>query len=331
MLIMKKNTHHTDLVVGKVAAQPGTRMDGHFKVGTMPDGTAVRLPIVLINGKHPGKVLYLQAISDGDELNGIAVVHKIIQTITPEQLHGKIIAVPIVNFHAFHAKQAFSPVDNRKMNRCFPGRRDGTSSERIAYHLFQQAVQQADYCIDLHQGGVQPMIDEVRVRVDEKHTRHGACLELARVFGIGYILDQKGPKGQLAQAAPEVGIPTIDPELGGTHGWDAASIEKGVRGVLNVLQYYNFIAGTPEIPEQQTVVKKFVPILSNEGGFIYYRAELYEQLTAAQPVADICDVFGTVRETITSPVDGIFWSKSIYPMVASGGTIGKIGTPIGYL
>ena len=122
---MKTKTHRTRFVVGKVAAQPGTRMEGHLEVGTMPDGTAVRLPIVLINGNHPGKTLYIQAISDGDELNGIAVVHKILQTITPEQLHGKIIAVPIVNFHAFHAKQALSPVDNRKMNRCFPGRRNG--------------------------------------------------------------------------------------------------------------------------------------------------------------------------------------------------------------
>ena len=217
------------------------------------------------------------------------------------------------------------------MNRCFPGRRDGTSSERIAYHLFHHAVQQADYCLDLHQGGVQPMIDEVRVRVDQKHTLHKACLELARVFGIGHILDQKGPKGQLAQAAPEVGIPTIDPELGGTHGWDAASIEKGVRGVRNVLQYYQFISGTPEIPEQQIVVKKFVPLASNEGGFVYYRAELSEHLTTSQPVADICDVFGNVRESIASPVDGVFWAKPIYPMVASGGTVGKIGTPIRYL
>ena len=217
------------------------------------------------------------------------------------------------------------------MNRCFPGRRDGTSSERIAYHLFRRAIQQADYCLDLHQGGVHPMIDEVRVRVDEKHTLHGACLELARVFGIGHILNQKGPEGQLAQAAPEVGIPTIDPELGGTHGWDAASIKKGVRGVLNVLQYYHFIDGTPEVPEQQIVVKKFVPLLSNEGGFVYYKVELYDQIAAYQSIAEIRDVFGNVRESIRSPVDGIFWAKPVYPMVASGGIIGKIGTPIGYL
>ena len=328
---MRNNIRHSNLGVGHLVAEPATRMEGHLKVGTMPDGTAVRLPVVLINGRYPGKTLYIQAISDGDELNGIAVVHKILRTVAPEQLHGKIIAVPLVNFHAFHAKQALSPVDSRKMNRCFPGRSDGTSSERIAYHLFQHAVQQADYCLDLHQGGVHPMIDEVRVRVGEKHKLHNACLELARVFGIGHILNQKGPKGQLAQAAPEVGIPTIDPELGGTHGWDATSIAKGVRGVRNVLQYYDFIAGAPEIPEQQVVVKKFVPLVSNEGGFVYYRTELYEHLTASQPVADICDVFGNVRESISSPVDGVFWAKPIYPMVASGGIVGKIGTPIGYL
>jgi len=329
--VMRNNIRQSSLVVGHLVAEPATRMEGYLKVGTMPDGTAVRLPIVLINGRHPGKTLYIQAISDGDELNGIAVIHKILRTITPEQLHGKIIAVPIVNFHAFHAKQAFSPVDNRKMNRCFPGRRDGTSSERIAYHLFHQAVQQADYCLDLHQGGVQPMIDEVRVRVDQKHTLHKACLELARVFGIGHILDQKGPKGQLAQAAPEIGIPTIDPELGGCHGWDGASIAKGVRGVLNILKYYGFIEGEPKLPDRQIIVDKFVSLCSDQGGFVYYQVDLYDQVEAYQPIAEICDVFGHLRETIRAPESGIFWSRPVYPMVASGESIGKIGIPSGYL
>ena len=328
---MTNKTPPNKLVVGQLVAEPGSRIEGHLRVGSLPDGTAVRLPVVLINGRFPGKTLYVQAISDGDELNGIAVIHEVLNTITPEALSGKVIAVPLVNFHAFHMRQALNPVDNRKMNRCFPGRRDGTASERIAYHLFQRAVQKADYCVDLHQGGVHPMIDEVRVRVDEKHKCHDACLDLARVFGIGHILDQKGPDGQLARAAPDLGIPTIDPELGGTHGWDATSIRKGVRGVMNVLQYYNFIAGTPEIPERQVVVKRFVPLLSNEGGFIYYQAELYERLARHQPVAEIRDVFGNLRETVRAPVEGVFWAKPTYPMVASGGIIGKIGTPMAYL
>lgn len=325
------NTNSHNLVVGSVVAEPGTQVEGHLYVSRLSDGTQIRIPVVLINGKLPGKTLYVQAISDGNELNGIAVLHEILSKIEPDKLTGQLIVVPIVNVHAFHAKQAYSPVDNVKMNRCFPGRSDGTSSERIAYQLFEKAIRNADYCIDLHQGGVQPMIDEVRVRVGDKHKCHSACLALARVFGIGYILDQKGPKGQLAQAAPDIGIPTIDPELGGTHGWDTNSINKGVQGVLNVLKHYQFIEGTPDIPDQQIVVNRFISIISNKGGFIYYKAKLFDRLEVHQPIAEICDVFGHVTEIVRSPEEGIFWSHPIYPMVASGGVIGKIGTPVSYL
>ena len=325
----KNNTHK--MVVGSLTAESGTQMEGHLSAGTMSDGTPIRIPVVLVNGKQPGKTLYIQAISDGNELNGIAVIHEILNQITPENLSGQLIIVPVVNVHAFHAKQAYSPVDNVKMNRCFPGRPEGTSSQRIAHQLFENAIKNADYCIDLHQGGVHPMIDEVRVRVGNKHQQHSACMELARVFGIGYILDQKGPKGQLAQAAPDIGIPTIDPELGGTHGWDTTSINKGVRGVLNVLKYYQFIDGTPEIPDKQIVVNKFITIVNNKGGFIYYKANLSDQLQPRQTIAEIRDVYGNVTDVVHAPEAGVFWSHPTYPMVASGGIVGKIGTPITYL
>lgn len=323
------NNNH--LTVGSLAAKPGERVEDYLIVGSMPDGTAVRLPVVLINGTQGKETLYLQSISDGDELNGIAVIHEVLRQVCPETLNGRIIAVPIVNFHAFHAKQAHSPVDQMKMNRCFPGKSDGTSSERIAYRLFNDLVRQADYCIDLHQGGIDPMIDEVRVRVAGKHPQHATCLALARVFGIGYIFDQKGPRGQLAQAAPEVGVPTIDPELGGCHGWSPTSIAKGVRGVLNVLKHYGFIDGEPEIPDQQVVIDRFVTLLSNRGGFVHYKADLYDCVKVYQPIAEICDAFGHPQETIRAPENGIFWSHPGYPMVATGATVAKIGIPMQYI
>ena len=326
-----QNIKLNKLIVDTFVADPCTRLEGRLHVASLPDGTHIRVPIILINGKNPGKTLYLQAISDGNELNGIAVIHEILTNINPEQLSGQLIVVPILNLHAFHAKQAYSPVDNLKMNRCFPGRPDGTSSYRIAYQLFEKAIKQADYCIDLHQGGVSPMIDEVRVRVGDKHELHKECLELARVFGIGYILDQKGPKGQLAQTAPEIGIPTIDPELGGTYGWDEESINKGVRGVMNVLKYYQFVDGEVEIPEQQVVINRFESVISNQAGFIYYKKALYDHIKPRDTIAEIKDVFGNVIETIRATEEGIFWAHPIYPMVASGGVIGKIGTPISHI
>ena len=313
------------IIAGELQASPGEKIEGRIPIGEMQDGTPIELPVVLINGLVDGKTIYLQALSDGDELNGLAVIHEVIRRVSPRVLRGQIIAIPIVNVHAFHAKQAYSPVDNLKMNRCFPGKVDGTSSERIAHYLFNHIVKQADICIDLHQGGVKPMIDEVRVRVSHDHPLHKACFQLAQVFGIGYILDQKGPKGQLAQAAPDIGIPTIDPELGGCHGWNQLSISKGIRGILNVLKIYDFIDGEPELPAEQFVAHQFASVISNCGGFVYYHVALADYVEIGQPIAEIHDVFGSLREVIYSPVDGVFWSQPIYPMVSSGESIGKIG------
>ena len=142
------------LRVEHLRAESGQRTDGYLKVAEMQDGSPARVPVSLINGAEEGPTIYLQAISDGDELNGISVIRQVLKRLDPTVMSGRVIAVLIVNFHAFHAHQAFSPVDEKKMNRCFPGRKDGTSSERIAYRLFHNAVLQSDYCIDLHQGGV---------------------------------------------------------------------------------------------------------------------------------------------------------------------------------
>jgi len=321
----------TDLQVENVVAKPGTVEYGFLEAGEMQDGTVARLPIAIVNGREDGPILYIQAASDGNELNGIAMIHHLLNTVSPGGLRGGIIAVPIANTFAFHFRQAYSIADDKKMNRCFPGKQNGTASERLAHKLFHEAVIQSQYCIDLHQGGVGPMIDSLNVRVSRRHRLHKKCMELGRVFGIGYILDEKGPKGQLAQAAPDRGIPTIDPELGGCHGWNETSVQKGIRGVENVLKHYGFLDGEPEIPERQIVVRKLQTIYNDRGGFIKYRARMYDLMEYRTPVADICDAFGRTVETITSPKKGVLWSTNLYPMVPSGSRIGTLGIDISYI
>ena len=319
------------LKVEHIEAEPGHRRDGYLTVGEMQDNSPARLPVVLVNGAKPGPTLYMQAASDGDELNGIAVIRRVLKRLDPAVLKGRLIATLIVNFHAFHAGESLNPVDGKKMNRCFPGRKEGTSSERVAYRLFHRAVKQAEYCIDLHQGGVRPMIDEVRVRVDRRKRIHRACMEMARVFDIGYILDCRGPEGQLARAAPDEGIPTIDPELGGCLGWDEASIEKGVAGVENILKHYGFIEGRPQTPRRQIVVDGFLSLLAARGGFLEYRAALYDHLQKGDPVADVTDPFGRVLETVYAPQDSIFWARSLRPMVATGEAVAMLGKNIRFV
>ena len=312
--------------LGTARADPGESATGRLEIGDGRDGSPVSLPVAVINGAADGKTLYIQAASDGDELNGIGVVRRVVPQLDPASLSGTILIVGIANYYAFLHGEHRNPIDDTKLNRAYPGDPDGTSTERIAAATFE-AASEADLVLDLHQGSTSRMIDEVRVRCGQRHKLHDECLELAKVFGCGYVLDQKGPDGQLARTAPDEGIPTVDPELGGSVGFDHSSIEKGVEGVFNVLTHYGFLEGTVSTAAQ-TRARGFKQYGSPVGGFVDYAVELGDRVEAGQTLFEVTDVFGQVNVEVTADADGIFWRTRRLPQVATGEYVCSVGTDI---
>jgi hypothetical protein len=312
--------------LGTASAAPGERDTGRLEVGETRDGSPVGLPVAVVNGARDGKTLYLQAASDGDELNGVGVVQRVVPQLDPDQLAGTVLVVGVVNYHAFQVAEHRNPVDDTKLNRAYPGDAGGTSSERIAAATFEAATR-ADVALDLHQGSTSRMIDEVRVRCGPRHRLHRDCLDLAKTFGCGYVLDQKGPDGQLARAAPDEGVPTVDPELGGSVGWDEASIQKGVDGVFNVLTGYGFLDGTVE-RTRQTRATGFDQYGSPAGGVVRFQQELGAELRAGDTLFEVTDVFGGLKARVTADSDGIFWRSRRLPQVATGEYVCSVGTDV---
>jgi len=312
--------------LGTASAAPGKIDTGRLFVGETRDGSDVGLPVAVVNGADSGQTLYVQAASDGDELNGVGVVQRLLPRLDPDDIAGTVLVVGIVNYHGFQVAEHRNPVDDTKMNRTYPGDARGTSSERIAAATFDAATR-ADLVLDLHQGSTSRMIEECRVRCGSRHRLHDECLELAKAFGCGHILDQKGPDGQLARAGPDEGVPTIDPELGGSVGWDEQSIEIGVRGVLNVLDYYGFTDGT-HVPDPQTRATGFEQYGAPVGGLVTVHAELGERVTRNQLLFEVTDVFGQRKAEVTADSPGVFWRARRLPQVASGEYVCSVGTNI---
>ena len=312
--------------LGTASAAPGESDIGRLDVGETRDGSSVGLPVAVINGVDDGKRLYLQAVSDGDELNGLGVIRRVVPQLDPARIAGSILVVGIVNYFGYQVAEHRNPIDDRKLNRTFPGDRGGSSSERISAAVFE-AAKTADLILDLHQGSTSQMIDEVRVRCGRRHRLHSECLELAKVFDCGYILDQKGPDGQLARAAPDEGVPTIDPELGGCVGWDENSIRAGVDGVFNVLQYYGFLSGQAA-PTPQARATGFEQYGSPAGGLVDFHAELGERVSAGQTLFEVTDVFGETKATVTVDSPGIFWRTRRLPHVATGEYVCSVGIDV---
>ena len=314
------------VTLGTASAAPGEIDTGRLEVGEARDGSPVGLPVAVINGARDGKTLYMQAASDGDELNGVGVIQRVVPQLDPSELAGTILVCGIVNYHAFQVAEHRNPIDDTKMNRAYPGDASGTSSERIAAATHDAAVS-ADLVVDLHQGSTSQMIEEVRVRCGSRHRLHEECLELAKVFDCGYILDQKGPDGQLARAAPDEGVPTIDPELGGCVGWDEQSIRAGVDGVFNVLRYYGFLTGR-YTPSPQARATGFEQYGSPVGGLVDFHPSLGDRVSRGDTLFEVTDVFGETKSQITADSAGIFWRSRRLPQVATGEYVCSVGTNI---
>lgn len=312
--------------LGTATAAPGEMATGQLAVGEGRDGSTVGLPVAVLNGAEDGRTLHLQAVSDGDELNGLGVLTRLLPRLDPEAIAGTITVVAIANLHGFLVAEHRNPIDDTKLNRAYPGDPEGSSSERIANATLQAATD-ADLVVDLHQGSTSRMIDEVRVRCGRHHRIHDACLELARVFDAGHVLDQQGPDGQLARVAPDAGVPTIDPELGGNVGWDESSIAVGVRGLERVLEYYGFHDGDAE-PTSQIRARGFDRYSSPSGGLIRFRAALGDVIEEGDVLFDVIDPFGRRKDRVRATGDGVFWRSRRLPQAATGEYVCSVGTGI---
>ncbi len=154
----------------------------------VPDGidAGTQIPLTTISGAGPGPVLALVAGNHGYEYPPVLALQKLRSQVAPAQLSGTVIMVHVANMPSFVGRTVyFSPVDGKNLNRVYPGRRDGTVSERIAFAITTQVIEKADYVLDLHCGdgneSLRPYVYQV-VPADEE-TECRDRLRLAR-FGL---------------------------------------------------------------------------------------------------------------------------------------------------
>src|SRR5277367_2531765 len=138
--------------VGTATAAAGQKANGYIEV---PAGEAAgtNIPVVVVNGAKPGPVLALVTGAHGTEYVSIIAVERLIGELDPAQLSGTVILVPLVNVLSFEQKVPHvNPIDNKSMNRFYPGKIEGTQTDRALFMITKEVVDRCDYLIDYHGG-----------------------------------------------------------------------------------------------------------------------------------------------------------------------------------
>src|SRR5919108_5717305 len=133
--------------VGSATAARGQKATGVIDVPSGSDaGTSI--PVAIFHGAKPGPVLALVSGAHGTEYASIIALEKLIGLLNPAEISGTVIIVPLVNIPSFEQKTPhINPVDGKSMNRMYPGKMDGTQTDRASFLITKQVVEQCDHLI----------------------------------------------------------------------------------------------------------------------------------------------------------------------------------------
>lgn len=302
--------------LGETQVAPGERKEIDLVVARLPTGTPLALNLTVLHGRRPGPAMWLSAAIHGDELNGVAIIHRLLQKVSPDKLSGTLITVPVVNVFGFINGSRYLP-DRRDLNRSFPGSKRGSLASQIAHLFTTHVVDQCDLGLDLHTGaGGRTNLPQIRCNLEDAETRR-----LARRFGADALMHATLRDGSLRAAASERGVRVLLYEAGEAGRLDQDSIRKGVGGTLRVMQDLGMVAkkvsagGDPSI-ECHTSSWARAP----RSGLCELKVKLGQHVEENDELAVVYDTTGD-ELAIPSPVAGIVIGCSTMASITRGDAI----------
>ncbi len=206
---------------------------------------SVMIPTAVVkNGKGPFALL--TGGNHGDEYEGPIALFDLARTLDPKDVSGTVIIVPAMNYPAFRAGTRTSPIDKGNMNRIFPGKPDGTVTEKIADYFQRELLPRADIVLDFHSGGkTLDFLPFCACHVLPDKALEKRARAAAEAFGAPYSMQmlEIDSVGMYDTAAEEMGKVFITTELGGGGTARAETVSIAKRGVLNVLRHAGMVAG----------------------------------------------------------------------------------------
>ena len=301
---------------------PGGEAEHTIVVSERYSGASIRTPMHLIRGKADGPTVCVTAAVHGDEINGTGTIRHLIRERPFELERGTLVLVPVVNMPGFERHTRYLP-DRRDLNRCFPGRADGSLASRLAHSFFSQVIRHCDWGIDLHTASVR-RTNFPNVRAD---MGRAGLAELARAFGAELICSGRGPRGSLRRSATRAGCPTLILEAGEVWKVERSVVEFAVAGITNCLKHLGMVAGEPEKPAYQVEIDVTKWVRADDGGFLEFHVGPGDTVSAGDVVATSTSLTGAQQSTLVAAENGIVLGMTTMPSVAPGDPVYHLAYP----
>jgi predicted deacylase len=318
--------------VGNATAARGQKAYGTIEVPAGVDA-ALSIPVFVAHGARPGPVLALVSGAHGTEYSSIIALEKVIERIDPAALSGTVIIVPLVNINSFEKKVPHvNPIDNKSMNRFYPGRMDGTQTERALFMMTKEVVDRCNYLIDLHGGDLDESLRPYSYwPLSGNAEQDKISREMVLAFGLDHIIiSADRPKDPAASryldnTANTRGKPAIAVEAGYAGTTETDDIEVLANGCFNVMRYLKMVPGAVVPVANPVWIEKVETVSSDQNGMFYPLVKRGTYVQQGMKIGYVTDYLGRPLFEARAPASGIVLYVCAVPSMTKGATIANIG------
>jgi uncharacterized protein len=322
------------------AFKVGTALAGRGQIATgvieVPAGAdpGLSIPVMVINGAKPGSTLAIVSGAHGTEYASIVAVSQLGARVDPAALSGTLILVPLVNIPSFQQKVPHvNPVDGKSMNRFYPGKADGTQTERASLAITREIVERSDHLIDLHGGDLD---ESLRPYSYWTKTGNEAQDAISRAMVLAFGLDTiiisadrpKDPAASryLENTASTRGKASMTAEAGYAGTVEREDVEALVNGCLSVMRYLKMLPGSARVVESPVWIEQVITATSEAEGIFYPLVTRGTYVQKGMKIGYVTDYLGQTVFDAHAPESGVVLYICAVPSMAKGGTIANIGT-----
>jgi predicted deacylase len=324
----------TALTVGSVTAAPGTIASGELNVSARAGDQGTTVPFTIINGRERGPVLALVSGTHGMEYVPIIASQRLRGEIDPASLRGAVILVHVANMPSVLGRTIYySPADGKNLNRVFPGKADGTLSERIAEAITREVIVRATHVVDLHCGDGNESLRPYTYWITTGEPAVAeAGRQMALAFGLDHIVkDTERPLDAaasiyLSNTAITRGKPALTTETGGMGRVDEESIGLVQRGVFGLMRQLGMRADGPRPVTAPVWIERNQVLRASATGIFYAEVERGHTVAKGVRLGRITDFHGRTLEEVLAPFDGEILYVVGTPPVSKGEPLAMIGT-----
>lgn len=294
---------------------------------------------IIENGEGP-TVLVCGGIH-GDEYEPQIMLRKLARDVEPGAVSGRLIIIPSVNFPGSQKGMRTSSVDDANLNRTFPGRSDGTASERIAHFMATELFPQCDLLIDLHTGGAEYRVVPYVFGFTNADCaiRENRLEDLMESWGYRFIQYQDSIPSTAVGNALLQNLASLETEGGNGADIDINEVDIVSGGLARCLAQVGVLQSKtgPSAPKLSMAkpirvrVTKENQYVAPRDGVVQHTVKLGQLVQKGELLAILHPVSDEHGETleIHSPVEGYVMRLNANAFLKAGTLIGNTGSVIG--